>query len=118
MAISDIFCEFLAGAGSTGYALILTCTLSLARKMAIINLIWTILGINHHFVGYNHSGKGGKVNFLNGVMGMANAQRALNYIRIFTEFISQPQYKDLVPMFSIMNEPLRKTIGVSTLTSL
>lgn len=39
--------------------------------------------------GYNHSGKLGQVDFLNGVMGVANAQRTLNYIRIFTEFISQ-----------------------------
>lgn len=40
-------------------------------------------------VAYNHSGKFGQVNFLNGPMGIANAQRALDYIRIFTEFISQ-----------------------------
>jgi glucan 1,3-beta-glucosidase len=51
-------------------------------------------------------------------MGMANAQRALNYIRIFTEFISQPQYKDVVPMFSVMNEPLRDTIGADVMASL
>jgi hypothetical protein len=54
--------------------------------------------------GYNHSGKLGEVNFLNGVMGYANAQRMLDYIRVIVEFISQPQYKDLVPMFGIVNE--------------
>lgn len=51
-------------------------------------------------------------------MGIANAERALEYMRVFTEFISQPEYKDIVPMFSIMNEALLMTIGRSTLTSL
>jgi len=55
--------------------------------------------------GYNHSGKVNQFNFLHGVMGFANAQRALEYIRVFTEFISQPQYSNVVPMFGIMNEP-------------
>ncbi|KAG6820386.1 hypothetical protein H0H93_001156 [Arthromyces matolae] len=66
---------------------------------------------------YNHSGKSGKVNFLNGVMGIANAQRALEYIRVFTEFISQKQFKDLVPVFGIVNEALLSTIGRAQLTS-
>jgi glucan 1,3-beta-glucosidase len=72
-------------------------------------------------VGYNFSGKGGgigQINFLRGVMGMANAQRALNYIRIITEFISQPEYADVVPMFSIMNEPITGVIGATELTGL
>ncbi|KAF8883295.1 glycoside hydrolase superfamily [Infundibulicybe gibba] len=47
--------------------------------------------------GYNHSGKGGQINFLNGVMG--------------------PQYKDVVPMFGIVNEALISTIGRPQLTS-
>lgn len=38
-------------------------------------------------------------------MGYANAQRTLDYIRILTEFISQPQYRDVVVMFGILNEP-------------
>ncbi|KAG6852261.1 hypothetical protein C0991_001473, partial [Blastosporella zonata] len=66
---------------------------------------------------YNHSGKLGQIDFLNGVMGIANAQRALEYIRVFTEFISQPQYKNVVPMFGIMNEALLSTIGKPQLTS-
>lgn len=40
-------------------------------------------------VGYNHSGKLGSVNFLNGMMGIANAERTLEYIRVIAEFISQ-----------------------------
>lgn len=41
------------------------------------------------YAGYNHSGKQGNVNFLRGPMGLANAQRALDYIRTYTQFISQ-----------------------------
>ncbi|KAJ6502951.1 glycoside hydrolase family 5 protein [Mycena vitilis] len=67
--------------------------------------------------GYNHSGRLGQVNFLNGVMGYANAQRMLDYIRVIVEFISQPEYKDVVPMFGIVNEALLSTIGRDQLTS-
>lgn len=44
-------------------------------------------------------------------MGYANAQRSLDYIRILAEFISQPQYKDVVVMFGITNEPQAPIIG-------
>jgi hypothetical protein len=36
-----------------------------------------------------------------GLMGIANAQRSLDYIRIITEFITQPQYAPVVPMFGM-----------------
>ena len=68
--------------------------------------------------GYNHSGMFGVINFLRGTMGLANAQRALNYIRIFTEFFSQPEWKDVVLMFGIMNEPGIDRIGDATMQSL
>jgi len=55
--------------------------------------------------GWNHSGREGILGWLQGPMGYANAQRSLDYIRILAEFISQPQYKDVVPMFGIVNEP-------------
>lgn len=44
-------------------------------------------------------------------MGLANAQRSLSYIRIIAEFISQPEYAPVVPLFSITNEPVGSTIG-------
>ncbi|KAF9044947.1 glycoside hydrolase superfamily [Panaeolus papilionaceus] len=65
--------------------------------------------------GWNHSGKLGQINFLRGTMGMANAQRALNYIRIFTQFISQPEWKNVVPVFGIMNEPRVGDLGSTQL---
>jgi glucan 1,3-beta-glucosidase len=67
---------------------------------------------------YNHSGRLGYMSFLNGVMGLANAQRALNYVRILTEFISQPEIRKVVPMFSLLNEPnLYFGIGTEQLKS-
>lgn len=51
-------------------------------------------------------------------MGLANAQRMVNYIRIFTEFITQPEYSNVVPVFGIINEALAGTVGTDTLASL
>ncbi|KAJ7643673.1 exo-beta-1,3-glucanase [Roridomyces roridus] len=61
--------------------------------------------------GWNHSGKAGTVNFMNGVMGIANAQRTLTYLRILTEFASQDQYRDVVCIIGIVNEILWSAIG-------
>ncbi|KAI0250044.1 glycoside hydrolase superfamily [Lactifluus subvellereus] len=65
---------------------------------------------------FNHSGRLGQINFLNGIMGIANAQRTLDYIRIITEFISQPEYKNVIPIFGIANEAFVSTIGQTELT--
>ncbi|KAI0754326.1 glycoside hydrolase superfamily [Daedaleopsis nitida] len=61
--------------------------------------------------GWNHSSRLGKINMLYGPMGLANAQRSLDYIRVIAEFISQPEYSDVVVMFGIVNEPYGPTIG-------
>ena len=61
--------------------------------------------------GWNHSGRLGTINVLYGPMGVANAQRSLDYIRIIAEFISQPAYSDVVVMFGVTNEPFGPTIG-------
>ncbi|KAF8919326.1 glycoside hydrolase [Mucidula mucida] len=81
-----------------------------ARKYGIrINLDFHALPGSQN--GWNHSGKLGTVNFLNGPMGYANAQRSLDYIRIIAEFISQPQYRDVVVLFGIANEVQGSTVG-------
>lgn len=67
--------------------------------------------------GYNHSGRLGLINYLYGVMGIANAQRGLEYIRIITEFITQPEYSHIV-LFSFMNEAVLKNIGKDILSHL
>nr|XP_018258948.1 exo-beta-1,3-glucanase [Kwoniella dejecticola CBS 10117]OBR81106.1 exo-beta-1,3-glucanase [Kwoniella dejecticola CBS 10117] len=61
--------------------------------------------------GWNHSGKSGSVNWLYGVMGIANAQRSLETIRTITEFISQDGIKEVVPLFGLVNEVMAKTVG-------
>ncbi|KAI0647238.1 glycoside hydrolase [Trametes meyenii] len=61
--------------------------------------------------GWNHSGRLGDINVLLGPMGIANAERSLDYIRVIAEFISQPEYRDVVVLFGITNEPFGPTIG-------
>lgn len=68
--------------------------------------------------GWNHSGRLGSIGWLRGVMGLTNVQRSLNQIRTLTEFISQDQYKNVVPMFSILNEPSSTAVGASNLRQL
>ncbi|TFK76576.1 glycoside hydrolase [Pluteus cervinus] len=67
--------------------------------------------------GWNHSGRLGTINFLQGPMGYANAQRSLDYIRILAEFISQPEYSNVVAIFGIVNEPRANVFGYDALSS-
>lgn len=75
-----------------------------ARKYGIrINLdLHTAPGSQN---GWNHSGKYGQINWMKGPMGLANAQRTLDYLRTLAQFISQDQYKDVIPLFGFLNEP-------------
>ena len=85
-----------------------------ARKYGIrINLDFHALPGSQN--GWNHSGKLGTVNLLNGPMGLANAQRSLEYIRILAEFISQPHIQQVVVMIGITNEPQGPVIGLENL---
>lgn len=61
--------------------------------------------------GWNHSGKIGTANFMHTAMGLANAQRTLDYIRTLAQFISQPQYLPVIQMFGFLNEPNGGTLG-------
>ncbi|SGY79518.1 BQ5605_C008g05154 [Microbotryum silenes-dioicae] len=65
--------------------------------------------------GWNHGGKSGTVGLLNGVMGMANAERTINVVRALAKFISLPINRDVICMFSPINEPLVETIGTTAL---
>jgi len=88
-----------------------------ARKYGLrINLDFHALPGSQN--GWNHSGRYGTINLLNGPMGFANAQRSLDYIRILAEFISQPQYRDVVTLFGIVNEPAGNIMGYDALGSL
>jgi aryl-phospho-beta-D-glucosidase BglC (GH1 family) len=61
--------------------------------------------------GWNHSGKQGSVNWMYGVMGIANAERSLEYLRTLVEFISQDGIKQVVPMIGLVNEVMAATVG-------
>jgi len=67
--------------------------------------------------GWNHSGRLGTIGFLHGAMGIANAQRTFNYVRTLTQFISQSQYKNVIPMFSVLNEAQTGIIGTAAMRS-
>ncbi|KAL7421974.1 hypothetical protein Q5752_003746 [Cryptotrichosporon argae] len=81
-----------------------------ARKYGLrINLdLHTVPGSQN---GWNHSGHLGLINWLYGVMGMANAQRSLDYIRTLAQFISQPEYAPVIQLFGFINEPNAGPIG-------
>ncbi|KAJ6489935.1 glycoside hydrolase family 5 protein [Mycena sanguinolenta] len=66
--------------------------------------------------GWNHSGRLGTYNVLYGPMGIANAQRSLDYIRIIAEFISQPEYAPVIAIFGITNEPWGPSITQDVLS--
>lgn len=55
---------------------------------------------------------------LMGPMGLANAQRALDHIRILAEFISQPEYSSVVTIFGITNEPRASFVGTPQVQAL
>ncbi|WVQ73642.1 hypothetical protein IAR50_003222 [Cryptococcus sp. DSM 104548] len=67
--------------------------------------------------GWNHSGKGGSVNFLYGVMGIANAQRSLETLRSITEYISQDGVKEVVTMIGLVNEVQAYVVGQDVLAA-
>ena len=51
-------------------------------------------------------------------MGLSNAQRALYHIRVLAEFVSQPEWTNVVPMLSILEAPRDEAIGYETMRSL
>ncbi|OWZ33521.1 glucan 1,3-beta-glucosidase [Cryptococcus neoformans AD2-60a] len=67
--------------------------------------------------GWNHSGRQGSVNWMNGVMGLANAQRSLDYIRTLAQFIAQPEYAPVIQMFGFLNEPNGNAISKGPVAS-
>jgi len=80
-----------------------------ARKYGLrVNLdLHTLPGSQN---GWNHSGKIGTVNWMNGVMGLVNAQRALDNLRSLAQFASQPEWAPVIQLFGF-NEPQAGGIG-------
>ncbi|GAA5828569.1 hypothetical protein JCM11251_000855 [Rhodosporidiobolus azoricus] len=67
--------------------------------------------------GWNHSGRLGRINVLHGKMGRANAERALDYVRVVGEWTAREEIRKIVPMCSILNEPMLAVIGPQALRS-
>ncbi|KAJ9640312.1 hypothetical protein H2199_005851 [Coniosporium tulheliwenetii] len=55
--------------------------------------------------GWNHSGRQGQINWLNGTDGDINAQRTLDIHKQLSTFFSQPRYQNVVTLYGIVNEP-------------
>ncbi|KAK6354833.1 hypothetical protein TWF696_003965 [Orbilia brochopaga] len=55
--------------------------------------------------GWNHSGRQGVLNWLNGTDGAANAQRSLDMHGQLSTFFAQPRYKNIITMYGLVNEP-------------
>ncbi|KAI7866603.1 glycoside hydrolase superfamily [Spinellus fusiger] len=55
--------------------------------------------------GWNHSGKEGVIQWLNGTHGSENANRTLSIVQTMTNFFSDPKWSNVVPLFGVLNEP-------------
>ncbi|KAL4874081.1 glycoside hydrolase superfamily [Aspergillus spectabilis] len=62
--------------------------------------------------GFNHSGKQGSINWLNGDDGDSNAQRALDFHDKVSKFFSQDRYKNVVTIYGLANEPYMLSLDV------
>jgi glucan 1,3-beta-glucosidase len=71
--------------------------------------------------GYNHSGRVGQINWLYGVMGLANVERFVDQIEAFVDYFwggGVGEWSDVVGMFGLVNEALIRIIGEEPLTNL
>ncbi|KAG0208361.1 hypothetical protein BGX28_000655 [Mortierella sp. GBA30] len=61
--------------------------------------------------GWNHSGRSGAINWINGTDGTANAQRTLSYVQKLATFFSNSDYAHVGPILGLLNEPAGYLIG-------
>ncbi|KAF3909962.1 hypothetical protein ABW20_dc0106283 [Dactylellina cionopaga] len=77
-----------------------------ARKYGIrVNL--DLHGLPGSQNSWNHSGRQGKVNWLTGPDGAANAKRSLDIHDQLSKFFAQDRYKNVVAFYGLANEPAR-----------
>ncbi|CAJ2504877.1 Uu.00g122710.m01.CDS01 [Anthostomella pinea] len=67
--------------------------------------------------GWNHSGRQGVVNWLNGTDGDLNAQRSLDVHDRLSKFFAQDRYKNIVAFYGLANEPRMVALSASAVTS-
>ncbi|KAF9982519.1 hypothetical protein BGZ75_006107, partial [Mortierella antarctica] len=61
--------------------------------------------------GWDHSGKVGAINWINGTIGAANAQRTLPYLQQLSTFFASPDHAHVNPIVGLLNEPIASLIG-------
>ncbi|GJJ68080.1 glucan 1,3-beta-glucosidase [Entomortierella parvispora] len=61
--------------------------------------------------GWNHSGRLGAVNWINGTDGATNALRTLPYLQQMSTFFASPDYAHVDPIMGMLNEPNAQVIG-------
>ena len=55
--------------------------------------------------GWNHSGRQGTINWLNGTDGALNGQRSLDLHTQIATFFAQPRYANIITIYGLVNEP-------------
>ncbi|KAK4976605.1 hypothetical protein LTR28_007747, partial [Elasticomyces elasticus] len=64
--------------------------------------------------GWNHSGRQGPIDWLNGTHGALNGQRTLDLHDQLSTFFAQPRYRNLVTMYGLVNEPRMVVLDTNT----
>lgn len=87
-----------------------------ARKYGLrINL--DLHGIPGSQNGWNHSGRWGPINWLNGTDGDKNMQRSLDVHDRLSKFFAQDRYKNIITHYGLANEPRMTFLDASEVVS-
>ncbi|KAL4885266.1 glycoside hydrolase superfamily [Aspergillus karnatakaensis] len=62
--------------------------------------------------GFNHSGRQGSINWLNGDDGDKNGQLALDFHNKLSKFFAQDRYKNVVTIYGLGNEPYMLSLDI------
>ncbi|TDZ61488.1 putative glucan 1,3-beta-glucosidase D [Colletotrichum trifolii] len=82
-----------------------------ARKYGLrVNL--DVHGLPGSQNGWNHSGRQGSINWLNGTNGATNAQRSLDMHDRLSKFFAQDRYKNIIAFYGLANEPRMTELSV------
>ena len=64
--------------------------------------------------GWNHSGRQGPINWLNGTDGQTNGDRTIAIHKQLSTFFTQPRYKNIITMYGLVNEPRMVVLDTQT----
>ncbi|OTB09499.1 glycoside hydrolase family 5 protein, partial [Hypoxylon sp. CI-4A] len=67
--------------------------------------------------GWNHSGRQGVVNWLNGTNGDLNSQRSLDIHDRLSKFFAQDRYKNIITFYGLANEPRMVSLSADAVVS-